>query len=197
MILNIISLQLADETGEVQYATQTVTVTDHDAKALGQPVGSTTTVLLTAYPGGHSGSSGQPTEATPLVADQQQSVAAAAAAVAASGVTNASSGVVSESASQQYLSSQPSGGAGGNIQVVYSASHMDAMSSALPAPGDVQQSTAGLFADSSADLAAELIREYSMGSEGLGIPPPTTGNDATTKGDMQADGLIKPDNVES
>lgn len=39
----------------MQYATQTVTVTERDAKALGQPVGSTTTVLLTAYPGGHSG----------------------------------------------------------------------------------------------------------------------------------------------
>ena len=46
---------MADETGEVQYATQTVTVTERDAKALGQPVGSMTTVLLTAYPGGHSG----------------------------------------------------------------------------------------------------------------------------------------------
>ena len=44
--------QIADETGQVQYATQTVTVTERDAKALGQPVGSTTTVLLTAYPGG-------------------------------------------------------------------------------------------------------------------------------------------------
>lgn len=50
--------QVADETGEVQYATQTVTVTERDAKALGQPVGSTTTVLLTAYPGGHSGAVG-------------------------------------------------------------------------------------------------------------------------------------------
>lgn len=46
---------MADETGEVQYATQTVTVTERDSKALGQPVGSSTTVLLTAYPGGHSG----------------------------------------------------------------------------------------------------------------------------------------------
>jgi hypothetical protein len=46
---------VADETGEVQYATHLVTVTEKDAKALGQPVGSTTTVLLTAYPGGHSG----------------------------------------------------------------------------------------------------------------------------------------------
>ena len=32
-----------------------MTVTEKDSKALGQPVGSTTTVLLTAYPGGHSG----------------------------------------------------------------------------------------------------------------------------------------------
>ena len=47
--------QVADETGEVQYATHLVTVTEKDSKALGQPVGSTTTVLLTAYPGGHSG----------------------------------------------------------------------------------------------------------------------------------------------
>ena len=43
---------MADETGQVQYATQTVTVTENDAKALGQPPGSTTTVLLTAYPSG-------------------------------------------------------------------------------------------------------------------------------------------------
>jgi len=49
--------QIADETGQVQYATQTVTVTERDAKALGQPVGSTTTVLLTAYPGGQGNSS--------------------------------------------------------------------------------------------------------------------------------------------
>ena len=41
----------------MQYATQTVTVTENDAKALGQPVGSTTTVLLTAYPS-HGGSGG-------------------------------------------------------------------------------------------------------------------------------------------
>ena len=46
---------MADETGQVQYATQTVTVTENDAKALGQPVGSTTTVLLTAYPSSHGG----------------------------------------------------------------------------------------------------------------------------------------------
>ena len=45
--------QAADETGQVQYATQTVTVCEKDAKALGQPAGTTTTVLLTAYPGGH------------------------------------------------------------------------------------------------------------------------------------------------
>lgn len=38
----------------MQYATQTVTVTEGDAKALGQPVGSTTTVLLTAYPSGQT-----------------------------------------------------------------------------------------------------------------------------------------------
>lgn len=51
----------------MQYATQTVTVTDRDAKALGQPVGSTTTVLLTAYPSGH----GPPT-GPPATSSQQQ-----------------------------------------------------------------------------------------------------------------------------
>lgn len=187
----LVCFQLADETGEVQYATQTVTVTDHDAKALGQPVGSTTTVLLTAYPGGHSGSTGQPTEATPLAADQQQSASAASASA------NASS--VAESASQQYLTSQPS--AAGNIQVVYSASHMDSMSSGLAPPADVQQTAAGLFSDTSADLAAELIREYSMGSEGLGVAgtgiPEATGNDAS-KVAMHASSLVKQtENAES
>ena len=54
-MLYCVVVQVADETGEVQYATQTVTVTERDAKALGQPVGSVTTVLLTAYPGGHGG----------------------------------------------------------------------------------------------------------------------------------------------
>lgn len=44
--------EVADNTGQVQYATQTVTVSSKDAKALGQPPGTTTTVLLTAYPGG-------------------------------------------------------------------------------------------------------------------------------------------------
>ena len=53
----------------MQYATQTVTVTDRDAKALGQPVGSTTTVLLTAYPSGHGPPSGPPAAAT---SSQQQ-----------------------------------------------------------------------------------------------------------------------------
>ncbi|CAI8037285.1 DNA-binding protein P3A2 [Geodia barretti] len=59
--------QVADETGEVQYATHLVTVTEKDAKALGQPVGSTTTVLLTAYPGGHSGGVESGTESTELI----------------------------------------------------------------------------------------------------------------------------------
>ena len=164
----------------MQYATQTVTVTDHDAKALGQPVGSTTTVLLTAYPGGHSGSSSQPAEATPLAAEQQQSSAAVAAASAV------------ESASQQFLTSQPSGA--GNIQVVYSASHVDAISSSLSNPTDVQQSAASLadFTDSSADLAAELIREYSMGSEGLaGV----SGEGAA--GGNKTGNLVKPESDES
>ena len=44
--------EVADNTGQVQYATQMVTVSAKDAKALGQPPGTTTTVLLTAYPGG-------------------------------------------------------------------------------------------------------------------------------------------------
>ena len=63
--------QVADETGDVQYATQTITVTERDAKALGQPVDSTTTVLLTAYPGGHSGATGsEASTAAQPVSDQ-------------------------------------------------------------------------------------------------------------------------------
>ena len=132
----------------MQYATQTVTVTDHDAKALGQPVGSTTTVLLTAYPGGHSGASGQDAGTTPLSGEQQ---------------TTSST---TDSASQQYLTSEPN--TPGNIQVVYSASHIDTMPSGLADSSDVQRgSNLEDFTDASTDLAAELIREYSMGGEGL------------------------------
>ena len=139
---------MADETGEVQYATQTVTVTDHDAKALGQPVGSTTTVLLTAYPGGHSGAPGSDAGPTPLPNEQQ---------------TTSST---SDATSQQFLTSETN--TAGNIQVVYSASHMDPISSGLRGPSDVQPSASlADFTDASTDLAAELIREYSMVGEGL------------------------------
>ena len=84
-------LQVADESGEVQYATHTVTVTDRDAKALGQPVGSTTTVLLTAYPGGHSGAMG------------------------------------SSDGGQQFLSQTSTSTNVPNVQVVYSAAHIDSI----------------------------------------------------------------------
>lgn len=169
---------MADETGEVQYATQTVTVTDHDAKALGQPVGSTTTVLLTAYPGGHSGGSGQAAGGTSLPGEQQ----------AASST--------SDSESQQYLTSQPN--AAGNIQVVYSASHMDPMPSGLDASADVQQGAdLADFTDSSADLAAELIREYSMPGDGLTGVPTSTAGGSEVEGvhGLKDDGTMTPSDM--
>ena len=95
---------MADETGEVQYATQTVTVTERDAKALGQPVGSTTTVLLTAYPGGHSGAVGGEASAA------------------------------TQPASEQLLATtqqQQQGSTSTNVQVVYSASHMESISDSI------------------------------------------------------------------
>ncbi len=92
-------VQIADETGKVQYATQTVTVTERDAKALGQPVGSTTTVLLTAYPGGHNGS----------------------VASSDSGQQFLSQGATTTAASAPAASSAP------NVQVVYSAAHIDSI----------------------------------------------------------------------
>lgn len=92
--------QVADDTGEVQYATQTVTVTERDAKALGQPVGSTTTVLLTAYPGGHSGAVG------------------------------GEASTVAQPTSDQLLTTQQSS-ASTNVQVVYSASHIESISESI------------------------------------------------------------------
>ena len=132
---------MADETGEVQYATQTVTVTDRDAKALGQPVGSTTTVLLTAYPGGHSGATGS-TVGTTSSGEQ---------------LSNPSP----EVGSPQFLTSQPN--AASNVQVVYSASHIDPL---LPPPSTEGNVGGSNEEDSSNDLAAQLIREYSMGGDG-------------------------------
>ena len=78
-----------------------MTVTERDAKALGQPVGSTTTVLLTAYPGGHSGAVG------------------GEASTAAQPVTD------------QLLTTQQQNSASTNVQVVYSASHMDSISDSV------------------------------------------------------------------
>ena len=118
--------KVADETGEVQYATQTVTVTDRDAKALGQPVGSTTTVLLTAYPGGHSG-----------------------------GLATADSG-------QQYLS-QPNVSPGvPNVQVVYSAAHIDSIPDSIVSSistGDTQ--TQGFASEPS------TVATATSGSQGI------------------------------
>ena len=85
----------------MQYATQTVTVTERDAKALGQPVGSTTTVLLTAYPGGHSGAAG--TEAT----------------------------TAAQPVSDQLITTQQTSSSS-NVQVVYSASHIDSIGTSAP-----------------------------------------------------------------
>lgn len=212
----------------MQYATQTVTVTDRDAKALGQPVGSTTTVLLTAYPGGAStagsgGGGGGGTEQQPTNPTSD----AAAGTIAA----------VSAAATQQFLTTtQPTSvAAPGNVQVVYSASHVDPMPDSMASSNPTNPDLAADFtsappppstqiapemgpsgatmghgglatsqadgsavsmgvsdylnpassremmmphaansnvgganeADTANDLAAELIREYSLGTEGL------------------------------
>ena len=110
------NMQVADETGEVQYATQTVTVTERDAKALGQPVGSTTTVLLTAYPGGHSGAGGS--EAS----------------------------TVTQPVSDQLLVTQQNSSST-NIQVVYSASHMESISDSIGTsiPSSIPQTESETF----------------------------------------------------
>lgn len=212
----------------MRYATQTVTVTERDAKALGQPVGSTTTVLLTAYPGGHSGAStsggGESAAAGVGGGAEQQPVNPASDSTVAS--------VVSAGATQQFLTTtQPSSTAPpGNVQVVYSASHVDPMPDSMtsnPANQDLAAdftssapqialalgpagTIAGMAtsqADSAAvsmgvsdylnpassrevmmphpdsnvggasesdttnDLAAELIREYTLGADGLERKP--------------------------
>ena len=106
--------QVADETGEVQYATQTVTVTERDAKALGQPVGSTTTVLLTAYPGGHSGAT-----------------------------TGTETSTATQPVSDQLLTTQQNSSST-NVQVVYSASHIDSISG-TSVPSTVPQTESETF----------------------------------------------------
>lgn len=221
--------QLADESGEVQYATQTVTVTDRDAKALGQPVGSTTTVLLTAYPGGHSGASTSAGGDSAAAGGTEQQPCNPTSDAAAAAVTG----------SQQYLTSttQPSNTAG-NVQVVYSASHIDPMPDSMSSdptnpdlaveftslPSTRVVSDAGMIghsrtsrmatsqadsmgasdylnptkvmmphadsnvgasreADTTNDLAAELIREYSLSTEGLERKPShLTSGSSETKG---------------
>ena len=135
----------------MQYATQTVTVTDRDAKALGQPVGSTTTVLLTAYPGGASAAGGGGgaggTEQQPT--NPASDAAAAAAAVSAA-------------ATQQFLTTtQPSSvSAPGNVQVVYSASHVDpmpdSMASGNPANPDLATDFTSAPPPPSTQIAPEM-----------------------------------------
>lgn len=121
--------QLADETGEVQYATQIVTVTERDAKALGQPVGSTTNVLLTAYPGGHSGSANS-------AAAGGGGAEGGGDGTTAGGREQAGSIPASdeEAASQQFLTSQQNSG---NVQVVYSASHIEPLPDSMAPSSDL------------------------------------------------------------
>ena len=109
---SIFQSQVADDTGEVQYATQTVTVTERDAKALGQPVGSTTTVLLTAYPGGHSGAAG--TEAT----------------------------TAAQPVNDQLITTQQTSSSS-NVQVVYSASHIDSIGTSAPSSSSTSAAQTG------------------------------------------------------
>jgi len=110
---------VADETGDVQYATQTVTVTERDAKALGQPVGSTTTVLLTAYPGGHSGGLDSATDT-----------------------------------SQQFLSPPSTSTNVPNVQVVYSASHIDTIPDTLVS--SISSSVPQTYSSASATTVASM-----------------------------------------
>lgn len=155
---------MADETGEVQYATQTVTVTDRDAKALGQPVGSTTTVLLTAYPGGHSGAS------TSVPGD-----AAATGAVAAAGAeqqpSNSAPNAAAVTESQQFLTTTQPSSTAGNVQVVYSASHVD------PIPDSMSSNP------TNPDLAAEFTSTTTSHSQVMGGGNNSMGGMTTSQAD--------------
>ena len=145
-----VHVQVADETGEVQYATQTVTVTERDAKALGQPVGSTTTVLLTAYPGGHSG---------------------AAAGGAGEGASTAAVQPAA-SDSNNILPTTQQGSSSTNVQVVYSASHVDNVSdsigtnttSTVPIQTGTETLSAGLVSSSSVATGATCSEVTSVTS---------------------------------
>lgn len=169
-------LQVADETGEVQYATQTVTVTDRDAKALGQPVGSTTTVLLTAYPGGHGGNAASGSED---VTGNQDASSGGYQANSGTGnppniqVVYSGSGVDATPISTPQTSTQPfststteSIATSAGIQVPTANEYLTAAASqelleatsnisTIPNRGD----------DGSTDLAAQLINEYTAGVE--------------------------------
>ena len=117
-----------------------MTVTDRDAKALGQPVGSTTTVLLTAYPGGHSG------------------------------------GLATADAGQQYLS-QPNVSPGvPNVQVVYSAAHIDSIPDSIVSSistGDTQTQEFGAGA-STVTTATSVTQGISDSSEFLNLVDTST-----------------------
>ena len=156
--------QVADETGEVQYATQTVTVTERDAKALGQPVGSTTTVLLTAYPGGHSGATGS-----------EASTAA-------------------QPVSDQLITTQQTS-ASTNVQVVYSASHVDSIGTSTPSSAPQTDSETFTSTLASSGVAPEVtsVNVASITSGDGGMMPSTVAatvqqpipmDTATTIGDI-------------
>ncbi len=123
---------------EMKVPTQTVTVTDRDAKALGQPVGSTTTVLLTAYPGGHNGNN----------------VTRSDDVIAADSTTGGA-----------FLASQANSGPGNpppNIQVVYSGTGIEG---SVPTPqSDVpsfpSSTTTNQIPSASAVLQASVANEY-------------------------------------
>ena len=109
-------------------------MTDRDAKALGQPVGSTTTVLLTAYPGGHNGSSSN--RVGEGVASTSQ---------------DASGGLLSSQVSSTGTGNPP------NIQVVYSAAHVD------PIPGTMVSSKAS-------SVSQTVSFNVSTSTDASGIP---------------------------
>lgn len=122
-------------------------MTDRDAKALGQPVGSTTTVLLTAYPGGHNGNAAN--RIGEGVASTSQ---------------DASGGLLSSQANSTGTGNPP------NIQVVYSSSHIDSIPGTLASstttsvsetvPFSVSTSTNASSIPSSEDMAVSVGNEY-------------------------------------
>lgn len=147
-----------------------MTVTDRDAKALGQPVGSTTTVLLTAYPGGHNGAAG----AGGVAGTGGNPPTGSGGGVTATGGEPPTVSTSDASNHQQFLTSiqQPSSSTtAGNVQVVYSASHVE------PIPGTISSDVTNPpnlsdFTSVSSTQMGEVSDESGGGTGMTGMVPP-------------------------